>query len=280
MLGNCSEANRVSEPGQSPGVERSKMDQYYRAFNRGSFRIGQNIQFITEYFLSVLSQPPILKQKQPDEPTQQKLSRQETWLLRVAGLVGMVLGSQLVLLAERYEHRLGGFTSGSFDALKRSYAAYCKEEEAHYRQPVKGLLDPFICNSWLLSSCEKAPLSKAQEVKNKLTELFHTAGRDRPFEAAARAEQANVWYKRMQMGELLKNSEYAKPIYVLLGGDLNLLRETVRNYEPGFFIWTSTIIYSVAGGAFAVGAAYMALCMGRWLHSALLLQPPKQQNIT
>lgn len=227
--------------------------------------------------LSVLSQPPILKEEQT-EPAQKKLSRQETWLLRAAGLVGAVLGSQLALLAELYEHRLGGFISGSFDALKRSYEAYCREEEAHQRKPDKELLRPFTCNSWFASSCREPSLSEKHELKNKLSELFRAASKERPHETAARIGQANVWYERLQMSEQLKNSGYTKPIHVLLGGDLPLLQETVRNFQPGFLNWTSTLVYSAAGGAFAAGAAYTALSLGHWLHSVLLLQSPKQEK--
>lgn len=248
------------------------------ALKRGYTSLG-----LKEVTLALLSQPPILKKEQ-EQPTEQKLTRQETWLLRAVGLVGAIVGSQLVLLAELYGNWLGGFILGSFDALKRDYTAYCKEEEALGREPENGLLNPFVpCKDWvpqwLLSTCKKIPLSEVQEVKDQLSELFSKAGKERSkIVAAARVEQAYVWYERIRMRERLKESGYTKPIYVLLGGDVPLFKQTVQNFQPGFLNWTGTLIYSVAGGVFAVGAAYMATHTARWLHEALLVQPKKKPN--
>jgi hypothetical protein len=227
--------------------------------------------------LALLSQPPILK-KEEEPPAEQKEKCQETWLLRAAALVGAVVGSQLALLAELYEHRLGGFISSSFDTLKRSYQAYCEEEKERGGRPEKELLDSFApCRSWIpqmfIKTCKEKGLPDVEKTRNQLSELFCAAGKGPGI--TERVKHAHVWYERIHMREQLKESGYAKPIYVLVGGDVPLLKETVYNFQPGFLNWTSTLIYSVAGGVFAVGAVYMAIHTARWLHGALLVQPSK-----
>lgn len=225
--------------------------------------------------LTLLSQPPILKKEQ-EQPPKQEISRQETWLLRAVALVGAAVGSQLALLAEIYEQRLGSSISTSFGTLKESYEDYCEEEEKRGGKPEKELLDSFApCKSWiphmLYKTCEEKTPSDVEKIKNQLIKLFHAAGEG--LGTPAGVKQAQFWYKRIHMREQLKESGYTKPMYVLLGGDVPLLKETVYNFQPGVLNWTSALIYSVAGGIFALGTVYMAIHTARWLHNALLVQP-------
>lgn len=230
--------------------------------------------------LSILKQRPVLQEQQAPSVWQK---RAKNTLVAGSALLGALAGSQLNLLAELYQVRLSGYIMGSFEAVKIDYDTYLKTSSA----PIKGLLDNFICpvHHWLsphfwLEPCRKPTILEAESLKNQLKSCFNEAWKDHPIIANCFSEQTDNWYESVRVYEILETSGYAKPLLVLLHGNLSLLQETVREFQPGFLGWKNTAIYSLAGAAFAAGVVYAAIQTASWLHSALLVRAPKDSAKT